>query len=84
MAKCYTCGKVFHACSSCGLDHMWEYDYCSSDCYRMSLEFKEATIVIKAKAKELGMTIKELYDSCDIDYPEYDIDVDVLRELSYD
>ena len=50
----------------------------------MSLEFKEATIVIKAKAKELGMTIKELYDSCDIDYPEYDIDVDVLRELSYD
>jgi len=39
MPKCLKCEKGFHACSSCGLDHSWEYDYCSESCWVDSQDY---------------------------------------------
>lgn len=38
---CPECGKKFHACSSCGLTHDYEYHYCSLECYKKSLTYYE-------------------------------------------
>ena len=42
MAYCHNCGKSFHACSSCGLNYSWEYNFCSEACWKESDEYKEA------------------------------------------
>lgn len=41
MPKCKTCGKNFHACSACGLDWEWEYEYCSHKCWENSDVYQE-------------------------------------------
>lgn len=41
MPNCKTCEKEFHACSSCDLYYFWEYEYCSSACWRRSEEYKK-------------------------------------------
>lgn len=38
---CPECGKKFHAYSSCGLPHSYEYEYCSLECYKRSLKYDE-------------------------------------------
>lgn len=38
---CPECGKKFHACDSCGLEHDYEYKYCSKDCFKKSLEYEQ-------------------------------------------
>jgi hypothetical protein len=38
MVRC-TCGKEFHACSSCYLSNSWEYTYCSEKCWHKSPEY---------------------------------------------
>ncbi len=38
---CPECGKRFHACGSCGLQHNYEYRYCSEDCFKKSLEYEQ-------------------------------------------
>ena len=40
MAICKQCGKKFHACSNCYLDHTWEYEYCCEQHWMKSEEFK--------------------------------------------
>jgi len=39
MSKCETCGKQFHACSSCGLDHSWKFIFCCEKCYKESEDY---------------------------------------------
>lgn len=51
MAICKTCGKSFHACSSCGLiGHEWYY--CTEDCWEISGERKELYNFISSFSKE--------------------------------
>ena len=40
MAQCKTCGKAYHACPSCGLNNMWEYEYCCEKCWKESPGYK--------------------------------------------
>jgi len=39
MSNCKKCNKKFHACSSCGMEHDWEYRYCSQKCWESSEEY---------------------------------------------
>jgi hypothetical protein len=39
---CPVCQKQFHACGSCGLNHDWEYRFCSLECYNLSGYFTTA------------------------------------------
>ena len=41
MPKCKTCNRQFHACSSCGLDHSWEFSFCSEKCYKESEDYQK-------------------------------------------
>ena len=38
---CPICGTKFHACASCGLDHEWEYEFCSKKCWNQSSKYSE-------------------------------------------
>ncbi len=55
MPKCKTCGKVYHACSSCGLSTEWEYTYCCYTCWKISAQYKE----VKAKYLALYKTLND-------------------------
>ena len=69
-----TCGKVFHACSSCDLNHIWEYKYCSEKCWKESDECIDAinhmTNVIDALPNDCGCLDDLAYvlDGCGGDY----------------
>jgi hypothetical protein len=60
MVKCYTCGTYFHACNSCELSHIWEYDYCSKECWRHSPDYKENKELIEKICMKAGIALKEL------------------------
>lgn len=63
MPSCLTCGKLFHACSSCGLTNQYEYEYCSVACWEGSEAYKVAVEDIETAMKELGLrSFKELHD----------------------
>jgi len=39
MAICKTCNKKFHACTNCGLEKDWMYEYCDDECWGKSKEY---------------------------------------------
>lgn len=60
MVKCKICGKEFHACSNCGLDSYWEYDYCSITCWRQSKEYIDARLDIEIALIKLQCKLEDL------------------------
>ena len=55
MPECKTCGKKYHACSSCGLTTNWEHVYCSEKCWKASKAYHE----VKAKYLALYKTLND-------------------------
>ena len=55
MPVCGTCRTTFHACSNCHHSNHWEYEYCSTNCWRESNEYKGH----EAKFKALYSTINQ-------------------------
>lgn len=60
MPICGKCKKQFHACSSCGLYHDWEYKYCNYGCWTSSEEYLTDWKVFK-----------DLWDSLNDDQRKY-------------
>jgi hypothetical protein len=72
MATCNTCGKQFHACSSCYLDYDWEYKHCNTNCWTHSTTFKDmydciAKVVSTLNEEQKAFLVK-LNDLDDRDY----------------
>lgn len=61
MPNCKTCDKKFHACTSCGLERMWMYDYCSGECWRISKEYTLNKADFKAWWESLDPTQRGLF-----------------------
>jgi hypothetical protein len=81
--KC-TCGKSFHACSSCGLSNTWEYEYCCREHWEQSQDYKRWKGKFKALYKTINsvqqMFLMELLTEIDSDYEnEF---YDWVREIS--
>ena len=55
MPLCKTCGKKFHACGGCGLSNNYEYEYCNSNCWKVSQEYND----IKKKFLDLYNTFSD-------------------------
>ena len=61
MSVCKTCGIQFHACSNCGLNNMWEYDYHSYDCWMKSTEYYNAKVKYISFMKTLNEAQRTLF-----------------------
>lgn len=59
MPLCKVCGTKFHACSSCGLEHQWEYEYCNMTCWKASDIYKDIHKTCKDVAEQLSTDIKQ-------------------------
>jgi hypothetical protein len=69
MPECPICNRSFHACGSCGLNNSWEYEYCSSICWRASLDYKIWRGRFKALYASLNDAQKSLLESIVRDMP---------------
>lgn len=61
MPKCKICDKEFHACSSCGLNYDYEWNYCSKRCWRLSEEYALARLEIEVAQIKLGCKLEDLF-----------------------
>ena len=61
MPKCPICKKKFHACTSCGLERNWMYEYCDDDCWRKSKEYKNNKADFMVWWESLDQTQKGLF-----------------------
>lgn len=79
---CKTCGRKFHACSSCGLDHDWEWTYCSEVCYKNSKDYSELE-----KAQDIILTkldkkqLKAIYTVFIDGEPSYDFERKLCEKI---
>jgi hypothetical protein len=75
MPNCKTCGTNFHACSSCGLTDMYEYEYCCFSCFTNSAEYKIRAGRINALVETLNdaqcIILRALLDEYDSFYETY-------------
>ena len=71
-STCPTCGKKYHACSSCDL-YGWEWEYCSKDCWRKSDRYAELEVIIDAVPR---WALKRLAD----DISDWELD-DIAGQL---
>lgn len=53
MATCRTCGKKYHACSSCGIEE-WEWEWCTEKCRDADKEASAAIKTLKEVCKKLS------------------------------
>ena len=63
MVNCKICNKEYHACSSCGIDHDWQWRYCSEHCWRRSEEYTLARLEIEVAQMKLGCKLEDLFFS---------------------
>lgn len=64
--KCKTCGKSFHACTSCSLSNEWEWYYCTEKCWKKSQEYKHNNSLINkfivSLTEEQLSSFKEVFE----------------------
>jgi len=60
MPVCGTCRTTFHACSNCGLYRSYEYEYCSTDCWRESTEYKKYFLKFKSLYQTINKAQKKI------------------------
>ena len=77
---CPECGKQFHACPSCGLPHTYLYYYCSDECYKKSLTYKEKKDKVIRLMYEAKKDIYKLDDLSDYLQDEANDEIFLLLE----
>jgi hypothetical protein len=60
MPVCGICRTTFHACSNCGLNRSYEYEYCSPKCWKESSEYKGYEVKFKALYSTINQAQKKM------------------------
>ena len=60
MPVCPICKTTFHACSNCGLSHSYEYEFCSTTCWKESSEYKKYHAEFKALYTTINSAQKKI------------------------